>query len=146
MRATRKPRRILIVDDRGLSLAFEEAVLQSLGYDVRTARDAAACEAVGRTWRPDIVLADIVPSEGPARVDGDRAVGAARDAGGPGLCRLLKACLGAPQVPVFLFSTFTDQVLARMARACGADGFISKAEGLDHLARSLEELRLPEAP
>ena len=49
------------------------------------------------------------------------------------LCRLLKSSYETAHVPVVLFSALSSDELEMLARECEADGFLSKANGLDQL-------------
>jgi CheY-like chemotaxis protein len=53
------------------------------------------------------------------------------------LCRMLKSNYETAHVPVVLFSAVPHNELEDMARDCEADGFLSKANGLDRLPKEL---------
>jgi CheY-like chemotaxis protein len=75
-------------------------------------------------WRPDVILTDVdMPG-----------------VTGPELCRMLKSSYETAHVPVVLFSAVPSQELEHLARECEADGFLSKAAGLDRLPQELERL------
>jgi DNA-binding NarL/FixJ family response regulator len=61
------------------------------------------------------------------------------EASGPELCRALKSRLDR-LVPVLLFSSLPDPELGALADQCGADGFVSKHNGLGALRRQLEQV------
>ena len=56
------------------------------------------------------------------------------------LCRLLKSSYETAHVPVVLFSAMSNDELELLARECEADGFLSKANGLDQLPAELDRL------
>jgi two-component system, chemotaxis family, chemotaxis protein CheY len=115
------PHKVLLVDDSEVSLHFVAGVLLRAGYDVRTADDVDKLETVLGDWRPDIILTDVnMPG-----------------VSGLELCRMLKSSYETAHVPVVLFSAVPPQELAGMARDCEADGFLSKASGLDRLPKEL---------
>lgn len=118
--------KVLLVDDSDLALATVSGVLEDAGYEVRSTNDVGALNTVLGDWRPDIILTD-VNMPGISGVD---------------LCRMLKSSYETAHVPVVLFSVEPNDVLADMARACEADGFLSKAAGLialpDELALLIE--------
>ena len=53
------------------------------------------------------------------------------------LCRMLKSSYETAHVPVVLFSALGAGELEDMARECEADGFLSKANGLERLPNDL---------
>jgi two-component system cell cycle response regulator DivK len=118
--------KVLLVDDSDLALSTVSCVLEDAGYEVRSTNDVAMLDAVLGDWRPDIILTD-VNMPGISGVD---------------LCRMLKSSYDTAHVPVVLFSVEPNDVLADMARACEADGFLSKSNGLialpDELALLIE--------
>jgi CheY-like chemotaxis protein len=115
-------RRILLVDDSRLTLEIERDWLEREGYEVRAAATLGDFDEVLRGWSPDVVLTDVKMPE----------------IEGPELCRLIKARFEV--VPVILFSTLPAQHLAPLAEHCGADGYLSKSEGLGGLSRALHEV------
>ena len=119
-----KGRKVLIVDDSDVQLYFEEKMLQRAGFDVRTANSLAAFDEVLRAWTPDIVLNDLHMPD----IRWDE------------LCKVLKSRMGTSQIPVVLFSSLQDAQLSVLARKCGADGYLSKHNGLERLAEELEAL------
>jgi DNA-binding response OmpR family regulator len=119
-----KGRKVLIVDDSDVLLYFEERVLVRAGFDVRTANSLDSFDEVLRSWWPDIVLTDVQMPD----IRGDE------------LCKVLKARMPTSQTPVVLFSSLPDAELAVLAQGCGADGFLSKHNGLERLVEELETL------
>jgi CheY-like chemotaxis protein len=116
--------KVLLIDDSEISLHFVASVLLRAGYDVRTADDVEKLQTVLGDWRPDIILTDVnMPG-----------------VSGLELCRMLKSSYETAHVPVVLFSAVPHQQLEGMARECEADGFLSKASGLDRLPRELAHL------
>jgi CheY-like chemotaxis protein len=59
VRLTRKPRRILLVDDSAAVRESFADILQDMGYEVRTAGDGEDALRSSEAWRPDYVLLDI---------------------------------------------------------------------------------------
>src|SRR5512135_43278 len=53
------PKKILVVDDNPVVVKAVEGKLQSCGYEVITAEDAASAVSNVRLGRPDLVLLDI---------------------------------------------------------------------------------------
>jgi CheY-like chemotaxis protein len=121
---TAAPRKVLLIDDSEISLYFVAGVLGRAGYEVRTADDVDKLEGVLGDWRPDIILTDVnMPG-----------------VSGLELCRMLKSNYETAHVPVVLFSAVPNHELESMARDCEADGFLSKASGLERLPNELAHL------
>lgn len=122
--ASMAQRKILLIDDSEVSLHFTSRVLGRAGFDVRTTNDVHDLQNVLGGWRPDVILTDVdMPG-----------------VTGPELCRMLKSSYETAHVPVVLFSAVPSQELEHLARECEADGFLSKAAGLDRLPQELERL------
>lgn len=113
--------KVLLIDDSDVALHFTSRVLARAGYDVRTANDVQHLASVLGDWRPDVILTD-VDMPGVTGVE---------------LCRLLKSNYETAHVPVVLFSAVQAPELEGLARDCEADGFLSKANGLEQLPREL---------
>ena len=116
--------KVLLIDDSEISLHFVAGVLLRAGYEVRTADDVDKIGGVLGDWRPDVILTD-VNMPGVSGVE---------------LCRMLKSSYETAHVPVVLFSAVPSHELEGMARDCEADGFLSKASGLERLPRELAHL------
>ncbi len=117
-------KKILLIDDSEVSLHFTSRALGKAGYEVRTTADVHDLHTVLGGWRPDVILTD---------VDMPGVTGLE-------LCRMLKSSYETAHVPVVLFSALPSQELENVARECEADGFLSKANGLDQLPQELELL------
>lgn len=116
-------RKVLVIDDSEVCRDLERALLADAGFDVRVAGSVLEFDGILRQWAPEIVLTDVdMP-----------------DISGPELCRVLKARFGE-LVPIVLCSGLPEDELASLARACGADAFLSKANGLEQLPRGIAEL------
>jgi CheY-like chemotaxis protein len=122
--ASMAQRKILLIDDSEVALHFASRVLGKAGYDVRTTLDVHDLHSVLGGWRPDVILTDVdMPG-----------------VTGPELCRMLKSSYETAHVPVVLFSAVPSPQLENLARECEADGFLSKANGLERLPQDLELL------
>jgi CheY-like chemotaxis protein len=117
-------RKILLIDDSELALQYTARALDSAGFQVRTTVDVHDLHNVLGGWRPDLILTDV---DMPGLT-------------GPELCRMLKSTYETAHVPVVLFSAMPAQSLETMARECEADGFLSKADGLEQLPYELEAM------
>jgi CheY-like chemotaxis protein len=116
--------KVLLIDDSEISLHFVAGVLLRAGYEVRTTDDVDKLGGMLGDWRPDVILTDVnMPG-----------------VSGLELCRMLKSSYETAHVPVVLFSAMPSHELEGMARDCEADGFLSKANGLERLPRELAHL------
>lgn len=115
-------KRILLVDDCEVTLVVEKVMLESRGYRVETISALSEFDAAVESFRPDVVLTDV-------RMPG---------ASGMDLCRHLKA--SAPGLPVVLVSAMGEEELSTYANASGADGYLSKADGLEALGEKMDAL------
>lgn len=117
-------RKILIIDDSEITLAMEKSVLEARGYDVRAAATLQQFEELLKQFRPHLILTDIHMPE----------------AKGTDICRTLKNEYGTQDIPIVLFSSLNDEELGKLAEQVGADGFLSKANGLEALGEKVDEL------
>jgi PleD family two-component response regulator len=117
-------RKVLLIDDSEISLHFTANVLSRAGFEVRSSIDPYELSSVLGGWRPDVILTD---------VDMPNVTGVE-------LCRMLKSSYETAHVPVVLFSALPASELEVLARECEADGFLSKANGLEQVPRELTVL------
>jgi two-component system, OmpR family, alkaline phosphatase synthesis response regulator PhoP len=117
-------KRILLIDDSEIALAMERAALEKRGYEVRATATLTEFETTLKGWRPNLILADIRMPE----------------AKGTDICRVLKHEYDTQDIPIVLFSSLPDGELARLAEAAGADGYLSKENGLDALGSKIDEI------
>ena len=117
-------KRILLIDDSEITLEMEKALLEARGYDVRAASTLVVFEQLLKDFKPDLILTDIHMPE----------------AKGTDICRTLKNEYGTQDIPIVLFSSLNDAELSKLAEQVGADGYLSKAHGLDVLAEKVDEL------
>ena len=119
-----KKRKILLIDDSEITLALEKSVLESRGYDVRATSTLIEFEKTLQSWKPHLILTDIHMPE----------------ATGADICRTLKNEYGTQDIPIVLFSSLPDDELSRLAEQVGADGYLSKANGLDAMGEKVDQL------
>lgn len=117
-------KRILILDDSEISLEMGRFVLEARGYEVATAANLAEFKRRLEHFRPDLLLTDHVMPE----------------ISGAELVQQLKRDLATEQIPVILFSSKPEEELAALAKASGADGWLSKAEGIEKLGELVDAL------
>jgi CheY-like chemotaxis protein len=123
-RAAVEKRKILLIDDSEITLAMEKAVLEARGYEVKATATLMEFEKTLQTWKPDLILTDIHMPE----------------AKGTDICRTLKNEYGTQDIPIVLFSSLPDAELSKLAEQVGADGYLSKANGLEAMGEKVDEL------
>jgi CheY-like chemotaxis protein len=122
--STQRKWKVLLIDDSEVALEFETVILTRAGFEVRASQSVDEFSAALDDWAPDVILSDV-------HMPGITGVE---------LCRRLKERYDTAHVPVILCSSIPRDELAQIARACDADGFLSKADGLDDLAEELRQL------
>jgi CheY-like chemotaxis protein len=115
-------KKILLVDDCEMTLMVEKVLLESRGYEVQTVSALSLFDDAVAQFQPDVVLTDIQMPE----------------ASGVELCRRLKQVSAA--LPVVLVSSLEESELQALAQQAGADGAISKAEGMEALGEKMDAL------
>jgi chemotaxis family two-component system response regulator PixH len=121
--ATLRPR-VLLIDDSEIASEVACAVLESTGFEVRSAKTLGEFNVVLTTWLPNIVLADVnMPG-----------------VSGPELCLWIKQRIDTNAVPVVLYSDMPEAALCKVANDSGADAYVSKERGLEHVSAKLSEL------
>ncbi len=122
-----EPKTVLIIDDDHDFTCALEALLQSSGYQVRSALNGRDGLHLARTLKPDLILLDIMMSE---RTEGIF------------LLQEVRRILELKTVPVIVISSiYSDQPIFRVSPEAGwlpADMFLAKP--VDP-ARLLEEVR-----
>jgi CheY-like chemotaxis protein len=117
-------RRLLLIDDSEIALAYAESVLTEAGFEVRAVGSLRTFQTVLSSWRPHLVVTDLYMPE----------------MNGAELCQWLRRQVATARIPIVLCSSAPDQELALVARAVGADAYISKVDGLDALPERLNSL------
>jgi two-component system, NtrC family, response regulator PilR len=107
--------RLLIVDDEASILDFLALLFQSEGYEVETARSAAAARRALERGGPDLVLCDILMPDG----------------NGLDLLKEIKAADG--NTPVIMMTAYTSTKSAIEAMKLGAYDYISKPFDVEEL-------------
>lgn len=114
--------RLLLIDDSEMTLEIMQAKLAAIGYDVRTALSLGEVRALIANWAPNVIVADIRRPDIP----------------GHELCARLKATVHREDVLIVLCSSLRDEEIAPLAEAARADGWVSKAHGLDDFAARIQ--------
>jgi CheY-like chemotaxis protein len=116
--------KVLLIDDSEIVRDVTRAVLERDGFDVQAAASLGEFNRILRTWSPNIVLTDV---QMPGVSGGE-------------LCVWIKSRIETEGVPVVFFSDLPEAKLEELARNAGADAFLSKSKGVDHLAAELKAL------
>jgi putative two-component system response regulator len=123
----RMAQRILIVDDETAARVALETLLRREGFELRTARDGASALAECATFRPDLILLDVLM---PGMT-------------GLEVCRRIKATPETRLTPVVLITGLSDTEDRIQGINAGADDFLSKPIDFNELlARTRSLLRL----
>lgn len=123
--ATRSRPRILVVDDSITTRTLEQSILESSGYDVRTAVDGADAWRLLQEHTVDLVLSDV---EMP-RMDGF------------GLCQAIRGAKRLTHLPVILVTALESATDRARGLEAGADAYLGKSSfDQQHLLDTIEQL------
>ncbi|AKU92410.1 response regulator [Vulgatibacter incomptus] len=117
-------RKILIIDDSEISLEMEKFVLEARGHQVATAMNLVEFDKRLKAFQPELILVDVEMPDIP----------------GNELVRILKQSCETDRIPIVLFSAKPDEELALLAERSGADGHLSKSNGIERLGEMVDEL------
>jgi CheY-like chemotaxis protein len=117
-------KRILILDDSPIALAVGREALEARGHQVATAVDILEFQELLDGFRPELVLTDLEMPDLP----------------GHEVVRILKQDAATERIPIVIFSGRPDAELAAIAERVGADGHLSKAQGIERLGEMVDEL------
>ena len=117
-------KKILLLDDSLITLELERAALVQRGYEVALATNLLEFQAELERFQPEIILTDLVMP----------------DVSGKDVVKVLKQDFHTERIPIVLFSSKGDAELAEIAEQAGADGYLSKAHGLEQLGAMVDEL------
>ena len=119
-------RRILLIDDSEITLAVMQQLLVDAGFEVRTVGSLRAFLNALITWRPHLVVTDLYMPE----------------MSGAELCTWMRKQLDSSvaRIPIVLCSSAPADKLEEVAKAVGADAYLSKDEGIGELPGRLQKL------
>ena len=117
-------KRILLLDDSAITLEMEKAVLEDRGHKVAVARNLLEFQEQLDLFQPEIILTDLMMP----------------DISGKDIVRVLKQDFHTEKIPIVLFSSKPEEELAAIAEQAGADGFLSKSQGIERLGEMVDEI------
>ena len=115
---------ILVADDSRTIRVQVRQILTTAGFDVVEASTGQEALEQIEEQHPSLAIIDINMPE----VKGDE------------ICRRLRETPGFEQLPVFIFSSLSDEELLELSTRSGANGYVSKQHGLERLRDYLQEL------
>lgn len=113
--------KLLLIDDSEMTLEMMQSTLSEIGFDVRIAVALGEVRSIVAHWHPNVIVADVKRP----------------DMSGDELCARIKASVQRNDVFVLLCSSLPDAELAELARHAGADGYVSKSQGLERFVEQL---------
>jgi DNA-binding response OmpR family regulator len=117
-------KRVLIADDEPNIVASLEFLMEQAGFEVKVAPDGAAALALVASFRPDLVLLDVMM---PVK-------------NGYEVCQLLKSDSGTRGVKVILLSAKGRDVEVAKGLELGADAYVTKPFSTRELVAKVREL------
>lgn len=119
-----KGKKILIVDDEPVLLNVASTFFEQSGYDVKGAPDPKTGLELAASWKPDVILLDIIMP----------------DVNGLEVLRQLKTNSATASIPVFIFSNLDSEEEIAQALESGAVGYLTKANySLEDVQKKVEE-------
>ena len=116
--------RIVMIDDSEVQLEVVSKVLEDAGFEVRAVSSLRRFVNAVLDWKPNLIVTDLYMPE----------------MSGVQLCTWLRQQVQTAKTPIIICSSADDAELERVARAVGADGYVSKSEGPDALPAKLQAL------
>ncbi len=116
--------RILVVDDDPVHARIAARIARFGGFEVRECHGAIEASGIARTWRPGLVIADMVMSE----MDGSE------------FCVVLKSDPETRDIPVLFVSAHDTDEGEALRRFCGAAEFLGKPFTAVKLLRAIRRL------
>ena len=117
-------KRVLIADDDPNIVASLEFLMEQAGFEVKVAADGAAVLALVASFRPELVLLDVMM---PVK-------------NGYEVCQLLKNDPGTRDVKVILLSAKGRDVEVAKGLELGADAYVTKPFSTRELVAKVKEL------
>jgi len=114
--------RVLVIEDEAAIRERMVRILKYEGYETRGAESGLAGVSIAHAFRPDVILCDVMMSEG----DGYEALA------------MLRQHLDTETIPIIFVSAATDRASIRQAMQDGADDYITKPFTSDELVGAIE--------
>lgn len=114
-------KRIVVIDDSPMILSLTKKALEAVGYEAVTMEDPSGFDPIAEP--PDLILVDVNMPQ----FFGDDVVS------------FFRTEFDVP-VPIYLYSTVAEDELARRAKECGAQGYISKDWGLEAMLDAVQKI------
>ncbi|MEO7214210.1 response regulator [Mucilaginibacter sp.] len=114
--------RILVLDDDNDVLTILSFLLDDSGYDVKALNDANTIFEDIQTFKPDLILIDVV----------------LKDVDGRAVCKEVKENLRTGFLPTILMSG-THHFIESLQLPCAADDFIDKPFDISNLLNSIQK-------
>ena len=125
MRARQK---ILVVDDSDIALELAKLRLEEAGFEVETLNTPFGFSATLWAQKPDLVLLDVsMPA-----LHGDRLLQIAHRSQGGSTSK--RRC------PIVLYSDRPEEELSKLAKSCGADGYVQKSSNFKLVIDAIRRL------
>jgi two-component system phosphate regulon response regulator PhoB len=109
--------RLALIDDDSSSLSLLTEALEAEGHEVKTVRSAAAGLTLVTSWRPDLVVLDLILP----------------DLSGSELCRTLKLDEATRTTPLIAVTTLKEEIDRVVAFELGVEDYIVKPFSLREL-------------
>ena len=113
--------RVLVVDDSPVELQHLKTIVENAGYQVITASNGNEAQEKARTFRPDVILMDVVMDG----VDGFEA------------CRNITSSNDTSNIPVYFVTSKNQKVDRVWGELQGGKGMISKPYTPDQIIQAI---------
>lgn len=117
-------KRVLIVDDEPNILISLEFLMKREGYEVQVARDGEEGLALAGSWRPDVVLLDVMM---PRKSGFD-------------VCQAIRADAALADMRIVMLTAKGRDTDVAKGLALGADAYLTKPFSTQELVRRVREL------
>lgn len=113
--------RVLVVDDSPVDLQHLKTIVENAGYQVITASNGSEAQEKARTFRPDVILMDVVMDG----VDGFEA------------CRNITSNTDTSDIPVYFVTSKNQKADRVWGELQGGKGMISKPFTPDQIIQAI---------
>lgn len=116
--------KLLLIDDSEITLAALKQMLEMAGFEVRAVSSLQKFLNAVIDWKPNVIVTDLYMPE----------------MSGADLTKWLRTQERTARTPIVLCSSAPDTKLAEIAKEIGADAYVSKQDGIEHLPAKLHSL------